>query len=269
MKLSLAGKVILVTGATQGVGESVARAAAESGAAGLVLTGRSQARGDAVAKDISKTCPAIFVAADLADPAATRRVVSEGAKKFPTIHGLVNAAGLTDRGTIFDTSVELWDLLYAVNVRAPFILTQEIATRLRDQKTPGSIVNIITMSSHGGQPFLTAYSSSKGALATLTKNTANALRKQRIRVNGLNIGWMDTPGEDRIMKTYHDADPDWLTKAEAARPVGRLLKPAEVARATAFLSSEESGLMTGSIIDFDQQVLGAGNAIAEPPDAVW
>ena len=103
----------------------------------------------------------------------------------------------------------------------------------------------------------------------MTKNVAYAVMKYRIRVNGLNIGWMDTPGEDRIMKTYHDAHPDWLKQAEAARPVGRLLKPTEVARATAFLSSDESGLMTGSIIDFDQQVLGAGNAIAEPPDAVW
>lgn len=256
MKLSLAGKVILVTGATQGVGESVARAAAESGAAGLVLTGRSQARGEAVAKDISKTCPAIFVAADLADPAATRRVVSEGAKKFPTIHGLVNAAGLTDRGTIFDTSVELWDLLYAVNVRAPFILTQEIATRLRDQKTPGSIVNIITMSSHGGQPFLTAYSSSKGALATLTKNTANALRKQRIRVNGLNIGWMDTPGEHAIKKLEGQPD-NWLEIAEKSQPFGRLLKPKDAAVLAVYLLSDSAELVTGSVIDVDQNVMGA------------
>ena len=61
----------------------------------------------------------------------------------------------------------------------------------------------------------------------------------------------------------------WLKNAEAKRPFGRLLKPGEVARAVAYLSSEESGMMTGSVIDFDQQVLGAGNAIAEPPDAVW
>jgi hypothetical protein len=80
---------------------------------------------------------------------------------------------------------------------------------------------------------------------------------------------MDTPGEDRIMKTYHDADPNWLKNAEAGRPFGRLLKPTEVARAVAYLSSEESGLMTGSIIDFDQQVLGAANATAEPPAAEW
>ena len=77
----------------------------------------------------------------------------------------------------------------------------------------------------------------------------------RIRVNGLTIGWMDTPGEDRIMKTYHGAEDGWLEEAEKGRPFGRLLKPDEVARAVAFLASAESGLMTGSIIDFDQQVL--------------
>ena len=71
------------------------------------------------------------------------------------------------------------------------------------------------------------------------------------------------------MKTYHDANPGWLEKTEAARPFGRLLKPAEVARAVAYLSSDESGMMTGSIIDFDQQVLGTGNAIPQPPEAIW
>ena len=256
MKLSLDGKVILVTGAAQGVGEGVARAAAEAGAGGLVLTGRSTARGEALAKDISKTCPAIFVAADLADPVAARRVVEAGAKRFPTIDGLVNAAGLTDRGTIFDTSVELWDLLYAVNVRAPFILTQEIARRLRDQKKPGSVVNVITMSSHGGQPFLTAYSSSKGALATLTKNTAHALRANRIRVNGLNIGWMDTPGECAIKKREGQPD-NWLEIAEKSQPFGRLLKPKDAAVLAVYLLSDASELVTGSVIDVDQNVMGA------------
>jgi NAD(P)-dependent dehydrogenase (short-subunit alcohol dehydrogenase family) len=122
------------------------------------------------------------------------------------------------------------------------------------------------MSGHGGQSFISAYSISKGALITLTKNTAFSVMRHQIRINGLTIGWMDTPGEDRIMKTYHDAETGWLAKAEAGRPFGRLLKPDEVARACGYLSSDESGLMTGSIIDFDQQVLGAGNSPAEPPE---
>ena len=83
------------------------------------------------------------------------------------------------------------------------------------------------MSGHGGQDFISAYCGSKGALATLTKNVAYSVMSYRIRVNGLNIGWMDTPGEDRIMKTYHEAEPGWLEKAEAAAP---LRPPAQARR---------------------------------------
>jgi NAD(P)-dependent dehydrogenase (short-subunit alcohol dehydrogenase family) len=85
-----------------------------------------------------------------------------------------------------------------------------------------------------------------------------------IRVNGLCIGWMDTPGEDRIMRTYHGAVDGWREAAEAAQPTGRLLKPEEAARAVAFLASEESGMMTGSIIDFDQSVRGCYEAPPQP-----
>ena len=152
-----------------------------------------------------------------------------------------------------------------MNVRAPFFLTQEAAKVMRREKTAGAIVNIISMSGHGGQSFITAYCASKGALITLTRNVAFSLMRHRIRVNGLTIGWMDTPAEDRIMKTYHAAEEGWLERAEAERPWGRLLKPDEVARAVAYLSTDESGLMSGSIIDFDQQVRGCAEAPVLPP----
>jgi NAD(P)-dependent dehydrogenase (short-subunit alcohol dehydrogenase family) len=126
------------------------------------------------------------------------------------------------------------------------------------------MVNILSMSAHGGQPFITAYCSSKGALLTLTKNVAFSLLRHRIRVNGLNIGWMDTPGEDRIMRTYHGAQDGWKAAAEEGLPLGRLVQVGEVARAAAFLSCDESGLMTGSIIDFDQSVVGCYEAAPQP-----
>src|SRR5262249_18005224 len=125
-----------------------------------------------------------------------------------------------------------------------------------DKGIAGSVLNILSMSSHGGQPFLCPYSTSKGALATLTKNVACSVVRHRIRVNGLNIGWMDSPAEHTIQKRSHGASADWLQKAEKEQPFGRLLKTAEVAEVAAFLLSERSGLMTGSIIDFDQNVMG-------------
>ena len=114
--------------------------------------------------------------------------------------------------------------MFAVNVRAPFFLMQEAAKIMRREKIEGTMVNILSMSAHGGQPFISAYCGSKGALATLTKNAAFSLMPWRIRVNGLNIGWMNTPGEDRIMRTYHGAEDGWLEKAvegSALRPPAR------------------------------------------------
>ena len=105
---------------------------------------------------------------------------------------------ITDRGTIIDTSPELFDKIFNVNVRGPFFLMQETIKIMRREKIAGNIVNIGSMSAKAGQPFIAAYCSSKGALATLTENTAYAVMRNRIRVNGLNIGWMATEGEDRI-----------------------------------------------------------------------
>ena len=186
---------------------------------------------------------------------------------FIFVGNLMNSAGITDRGTIWDTDPQLFDQMFAVNVRAPFFLMQDALKVMKREKIEGSIVNIISMSGHGGQSFITAYCSSKGALITLTKNVAYSVLNHRIRVNGLTIGHMDTPGEDRIMKTYHGAQEGWIEDAKKQKPFGRLLDTAEVSRAVAYLSSAESGMMTGSIIDFDQQVAGTGDSPPIPPAA--
>src|SRR5689334_13735590 len=268
LRKQFAGKFAVVTGGTQGLGEAAARLFAARGAAGVLVCGRNKARGKAVAKELTKVgCEGVFVECDLADLDAVRKVMAKADKAFGNVHILVNAAGFTDRGTILDTSPDLFDRMFAVNVRAPFFLIQDAANIMRREKIRGTIVNILSMSAHGGQPFITAYCSSKGALLTLTKNVAFGLMRDGIRVNGLNIGWMDTPGEDRIMRLYHDAQDGWRERAEAGLPFGRMLKVGEVARAVAYLASEESGLMTGSIIDFDQSVLGCYEASPQPSPA--
>jgi NAD(P)-dependent dehydrogenase (short-subunit alcohol dehydrogenase family) len=272
MSQLLKGKIAVVTGGTQGLGEAIARRFAQEGAAGLVICGRNGERGAAVAAALTaEGTPTRFVSADLGLVEDCRRVIAEADAAFGKLHILVNAAAITDRGTILDTSPALFDHMFAVNVRAPFFLMQDAAKLMRREKNAGTVVNIQSMSAHGGQSFITAYCASKGALSTLTKNVAFSLMPDHIRVNGLNIGWMDSPGEARIQKEYHDAPADWLAQAEAKQPFGRLIKPAEVARAVTYLASDESGLMTGSVIDFDQQVIGAGDAPSHPlrrlPDA--
>jgi NAD(P)-dependent dehydrogenase (short-subunit alcohol dehydrogenase family) len=264
-KLSLDGKVAIVTGGTQGLGETTAHLFADRGASGLVICGRNAENGASVKAALEKKgAKVVYVQADLAKVEDAQRVVAEADRAFGRVDALVNVAAITDRGTIFDTSPELFDRMFAINVRAPFFLMQETAKLMRREKVPGTVVNIISMSGHGGQSFITAYCASKGALITLTKNVAFSLMRHRIRVNGLTIGWMDTPGEDRIMKTYHGADASWREKAYASLPTGRMLQPEEVARAVAFLSSDESGMMTGSIIDFDQAVLGCYETAPQP-----
>jgi NAD(P)-dependent dehydrogenase (short-subunit alcohol dehydrogenase family) len=261
----MAGKVAVVTGGTQGMGEAIARLFADRGAEGLVICGRNEANGARVKSSLeAKGVKTAYVKADLASVDDCRKVIAETDKIFARLDTLVNAAAITDRGTIWDTSPELFDSMFAVNVRAPFFLMQDAAKLMKRDDRKGTMVNIISMSGHGGQPFIAAYCASKGALVTLTKNVAFSLMRHGIRVNGLCIGWTDTPGEDRIMKLYHGAADGWLEKAEAALPFGRLIKPDEVARATAYLSTDESGLMTGSIIDFDQQVLGCYERAPQP-----
>ena len=262
---NLSGKVAIVTGGTQGLGEAIARLFGERGAAGIVICGRNRERGERVASDISSAgCPTVFVEADLANVADCRKVVATADERFGRVDVLVNAAALTDRGDIFDTTEQRFNEIFDVNVRGPFFLIQESVRIMRRERIAGSIANIQSMSAHGGQPFNTAYCASKGALATLTRNVAHSLLKFRIRVNGLNIGWMSTPGEDSIQKTYHGAKDGWLEEAVKAKPFGRLIDPKEVARACAYLCSDESGLMTGSNIDFDQNVVGTSDPPLEP-----
>jgi NAD(P)-dependent dehydrogenase (short-subunit alcohol dehydrogenase family) len=253
------GKVALVTGSTQGIGEAAARRMAAEGAAGIVITGRNEERGRAVRESIAGTgADVLFVQADLADVVACRRLIAATDEHFGRLDVLVNAAAITYRGSIVDTTAELFDSLMAVNVRAPLLLIQGAVEIMRREGIAGSIVTVGSVAAHGSFPVLLPYAMTKGALVPMTRNLAYSLMWDRIRVNLLQPGWMDTPGEDAIQRAAHGAGDDWLEKAEAQQPFGRLIKPHELAAAIAFLASDEAGVMTGAVIDYDQSVPTAG-----------
>ena len=261
----LDGKTAVITGGTQGLGAAIARRFASAGASGLVICGRDVNRGESVVRNIRRShgVSVIFVRADLASVDECREVIATADREFGRVDILVNAAATTDRGNLVETSESLFDLMFATNVRAPFFLMQDAVKLMIRDGVEGSIVNIGSISSTAGQPFISAYCASKGALATLTRNSAYALMRNRIRVNQLDIGWMASDGEDRIQRTYHNADDGWQARAGQERPFGRLIDPDEVARAVNFVASDDCGLMTGSVIPFDQSVSGACSF--EPP----
>jgi NAD(P)-dependent dehydrogenase (short-subunit alcohol dehydrogenase family) len=247
----LKDKVVLVNGGSQGVGAGVVRAALREGAR-VVFTGRRADAGEAFAKETG----AVFVRADLADPAQARGSVEQAVELCGRIDCLVNAAGLTSRGSLLDTTPELFDAHVAINLRAPFFAMQAAVRNMVDRGAPGTIVNVITSSAHGGQPFLAPYVAAKAGLVGLTRNAAHAHRWDRIRINGLNIGWTDTEGEDATQRAFHGAGDDWRQKAAEAVPMGKLGQVDEIADFVVFLLSERSGVVTGSVIDWDQIVFG-------------
>ena len=260
------GKVAVVTGGTQGVGAAIARLFARAGAAGIVIIGRDIAKGRRVADGIEaeSAAPVQVVGADLGIIEDVRRIMAEADARFGRVDILVNAAGMSNRGNLLNTSPELFDTLFAVNVRAPFFLMQDAAKIMMREGSEGVIVNIGSTSEHAGQPFITAYCASKGALATLTRNAGFALMRNRIRVNQLDIGWTNSDNERRL-QAEESGDPDFIDKAAATLPFGRLLEPAEIARAVLWVASGDSGMMTGSVIQFDQSVWGGYDGQAPAP----
>lgn len=260
------GKVAVITGGTQGLGAAIAGLFARAGAAGVAIVGRGAEKGRKMADSIAEETgvPVRMIAADLAGIDDVRRIIPEADKRFGRVDILVNAAGLTDRGNMLNTTPELFDRMFAVNTRAPFFLMQDAIKVMQREGAEGRIVNIGSTSEHAGQPFLAAYSASKGALATLTRHAGYALMRNRIHVNQLDIGWMASDHE-RALQLEESGDPDWEDKAREALPFGRLLDPEEVARAVLWMASDDSGMMTGAVIHFDQSVWGGYDGQAPAP----
>ena len=257
IKKQFEGKVIIVTGSTQGSGAETAKLFAARGAKAITVCGRQENKGIQIKKEIEELgAECLYVKADLSKVEDCKKIVALTDTEFGTVNSLVNVAGYTERGTILSATLENYENNFNINARAPFILIQEAVKIMIRDKNNGTIANVLSMAMYSGMPFILAYSGSKAALAIMTKNIANSLAGHQIRVNALNIGWTDTPAEHDIQKRVHKKGEDWLSKEENKVPYKRLTKPLDVAKGLAFMCSDEWGLMTGSVIDFDQTVNG-------------
>lgn len=251
---SLQDRIALVTGSTSGIGRGIAAHFASIGAS-VMIHGPSEADAQRVAAELRDAGhDADAVGGDLTDPDTCRHVVQTVVERHGGLDVLINNAASTLRASLEDSTVEFWDTMMAINLRAPFICLQE-AVKSMKTRGGGSIVNIGSINAYVGLSNLGPYSVSKGGLMTMTRNAAGALRRYRIRVNQLNVGWTLTEGEERVQR-LDGKGPEWLADAIATRPFGRLLSPHDIAHAAAYFASHDSALITGSVLELEQFPLG-------------
>lgn len=259
----LKDKVILVTGSTTGIGAEIARQCVAEGAK-VMIHGRNEDRAQAMCAELGVE-RADYTIAELAamDPDIYAKMVQATIARFKRINCLINNAGASPRNTIDSVTNESFEWAMRLNVRAPLFLTQAVVTAFRQQKSGGTVVNIGSINAHCGQADLLPYSMAKGAMMTMTRNLGNALGKENIRVNQLNVGWTLTPNESKIKET-EGFPQNWEDKIPATyAPSGKLLRPVDIARHAAFWASDISAPSNAVVYELEQYPMIGRNLINE------
>jgi NAD(P)-dependent dehydrogenase (short-subunit alcohol dehydrogenase family) len=252
--MQLRDRPALVTGGASGIGREIALLFAREGAP-VAIVDRDEARGTAAAREIlAGGGRAIFEAADVTRAEDCERAVNRVASEFGGLRILVNNAGIIRRATVLDLSEEDWDRVMAVNLKAIFLMCRR-SIPLMERSGGGSIVNTASGWGLVGGPRAVSYCASKGGVVLLTKSMAIDHGPQKIRVNCICPGDTDTPllaDEGRQLGTPSER---FLEEARC-RPLGRVGRPEEIARAALFLASDASSFVTGSALVVD----GGGTA---------
>lgn len=240
-------KIALVTGGTSGIGAATARRLASEGAR-VAVCGLEAEAGNRMVTELGGEQRALFIHADLTTIEDCYSVIDHTVAVLGGLHVLVNNAASYERATLEFTTPEQFDRLIALNLRAPFFLMQRALPTMQAQYeragTGGVVINIGSVNANIGAHNLAAYSATKGGLVTLSRNTAAAWAKWRIRVHVLNLGWTLTEGEIAVQRGQGQPD-DWAELAGADKPWGRLLKPEEIASAIAYFASDEAQVFSG------------------------
>jgi len=250
MKDSLNGAVVVVTGASRGIGAATARAFDRAGAS-VVLVARSNVALEAVSAEFVN--PTLCVAVDLSEPTAAQTVVNTSLSEFGKIDVLVNNAGQAVRRDVEEVDAAFIDGIFAVNVRAPLLLVSSAARALACSPL-ASVVNVSSVAGLVGAPRRSVYAASKGALDAATRSLASELGPRGIRVNSIAPGVVETD-----LWSARIAIPGVIDEVEKLTPLGRLAKPEDVADAIVLLSTPSARFISGTTLSVDG---GMANSIA-------
>jgi NAD(P)-dependent dehydrogenase (short-subunit alcohol dehydrogenase family) len=247
--MRLENKSIIITGSCTGIGRAIARRCAHEGAS-VVIHGLEADLGEELVADLGAD-RAVLLIADLLEPETPRRLVETAVAAFGKLDAIVNNAAIVASGNIHDTDLPFFRKMLEVNTLAPFSLIQHALPHLT--QTRGCVLNIGSVNAWSGEPNLLPYSVSKGALMTLTRNLGDTLmRENLVRVNQINPGWVLTENEI-LRKRGHGLSDDWEQLVPAVyAPAGRILRPEEIAAAAIYWLADESGPISGQVVDLEQ-----------------
>jgi NAD(P)-dependent dehydrogenase (short-subunit alcohol dehydrogenase family) len=241
------GKVAFVTGATSGIGHACAMAFAKAGA-NVVCVGRKEDALMELEQRIREISSGVLIRADLAQEDEAERAVQHAISVFGGIDVLVNAAGHISSGTIENTSLQAWDDMMNINVRASFVLMQKAAPSLIERR--GNIVNISSVTGLRAFSGVLAYCVSKAALDQLTRCAALDLAGKGVRVNAVNPGVVVTEIHKRGGMS-EEAYAAFLEHSKSTHPLGRTGTPEEIASLVLYLASDDASWITGATYSID------------------
>lgn len=247
--MRLAGKVIIVTGSTTGIGKAIAHACVREGAH-VVIHGLEQEWGEQVVTALGAEHAALHIE-DISADGCAERLVNVALTRFGRLDAVVNNAAAVVSSNIETTDLNFFRRVLEINSLAPFSLIKAALPHL--QESHGCVLNIGSVNAYSGEPNLFAYSVSKGALMTMTRNLGDTLhREYGVRVNQINPGWVLTETEEQ-RKKEHGLAVDWYTKVpKVYAPAGRILWPKEIAVAAIYWLADESGPISGQVVDLEQ-----------------
>ncbi|MGV8879395.1 MAG: SDR family NAD(P)-dependent oxidoreductase [Sphingobacteriaceae bacterium] len=247
--MRLQNKVIMITGSTTGIGKAIALRCVAEGAK-VVIHGLEEDWGRSVVEEIGKE-KAVLHIEDISNESAPRRLVDLALSTFGKLDAVVNNAAMVVSSDIHTTDKYFLQRVLEVNTIAPFELIKAALPYLAEQR--GCVLNIGSVNAWSGEPNLFAYSISKGALMTMTRNLGDALHRENgVRVNQINPGWVLTETE-KERKKVHGLAADWYKDLPAVyAPAGRILWPEEIAAAAVYWLADESGPISGQVVDLEQ-----------------